>query len=95
MAHCIRGSNLRVLRTGSSGWLGRFLAPRLRAAGHHVIGLDVAQGAETHVIGSVADRTVVERTFSDHQIIRSMQSYMPALVTSLTFAALLPCTLSK
>ena len=35
---------MRVLLTGSSGWLGRFLAPRLRAAGHEVIGLDVAPG---------------------------------------------------
>jgi nucleoside-diphosphate-sugar epimerase len=30
---------MRVLLTGSSGWLGRFLAPRLRAAGHVAIGL--------------------------------------------------------
>jgi UDP-glucose 4-epimerase len=59
---------VRVLLTGSSGWLGRFLAPRLRAAGHRVIGLDLASGADTHIIGSVADRTVVERSFSDHDI---------------------------
>ena len=57
-----------VLLTGSSGWLGRFLAPRLRVAGHTVIGLDVAPGADTHVIGSVADRTTVQRAFSDYNI---------------------------
>ena len=59
---------MRVLLTGSSGWFGRFLAPRLRAVGHVVIGLDVAPGAETFVIGSVADRTFVERACSDHGI---------------------------
>jgi nucleoside-diphosphate-sugar epimerase len=55
---------VRVLLTGSSGWLGRFLAPRLRVAGHSVIGLDVAPGADTEIIGSVADRPTVDRAFA-------------------------------
>lgn len=59
---------MRILLTGSSGWLGRCLAPRLRAAGHQVIGLDVAPGADTDVRGSVADRALVERTFGAHGI---------------------------
>ena len=64
----IEGFVMRVLFTGSSGWLGRFLAPRLRAAGHVPIGLDVAPGADTHVVGSVAERAVVERALSNHGI---------------------------
>ena len=55
---------MRILLTGSSGWLGRFLAPRLRAAGHLVVGLDVAPGPDTQVVGSVAERATVERTFA-------------------------------
>jgi UDP-glucose 4-epimerase len=56
---------LRVLLTGSSGWLGRFLAPRLREAGHEVVGLDIAAGADTDVIGSVADRRLIDRVFDE------------------------------
>ena len=59
---------MRLLLTGSSGWLGRYLAPRLRAAGHEVIGLDVAPGADTAIVGSVAERLLVERVFADHRI---------------------------
>ena len=52
---------MRVLLTGSTGWLGRHLAPRLAALGHEVTGLDVAPGPHTQVIGSVASRTTVDR----------------------------------
>lgn len=61
-------SALSVLLTGSSGWLGRFLAPLLRGQGHRVTGLDVAPGADTGIIGSVADRALVDRLFADHAI---------------------------
>lgn len=59
---------MRVLLTGSSGWLGRFLAPMLRKAGHRVTGLDVAPGADTDVVASVADRAIVDRVFAEHGI---------------------------
>lgn len=59
---------MRILLTGSSGWLGRYLAPMLREAGHRVTGLDVAPGRDTDVVGSVADRALVERTFGEHGI---------------------------
>jgi nucleoside-diphosphate-sugar epimerase len=59
---------MRLLLTGSSGWLGRFLAPRLREEGHEVTGLDVAPGADTDVLGSVADRALIERVFAERGI---------------------------
>lgn len=59
---------MHVLLTGSSGWLGRFLAPRLRSAGHDVTGLDVAPGASTQVMGNVADRALIDRVFGERNI---------------------------
>jgi nucleoside-diphosphate-sugar epimerase len=59
---------MRILLTGSTGWLGRFLAPRLRADGHEVIGLDVAPGPNTDILGSVADADLVARTFGEKGI---------------------------
>lgn len=62
--HC-SGGGMQLLLTGSSGWLGRFLAPMLRAHGHDVLGLDVAAGVDTQVIGSVADSALVDRLFRE------------------------------
>ncbi len=59
---------MRILLTGSSGWLGRFLAPRLVQGGHEVTGLDVAAGPDTDVVGTVADRVLIDRIFGEHGI---------------------------
>jgi UDP-glucose 4-epimerase len=58
---------VQILLTGASGWLGRFLAPLLRAQGHTVFGLDVAPGPDTDVVGSVADGPLIERLFDAHR----------------------------
>ncbi|NYF33043.1 NAD(P)-dependent oxidoreductase [Sphingopyxis sp. JAI108] len=59
---------MRVLLTGSSGWLGRTLAPLLVEHGHRITGLDVVPGAHTDVIGTVADRALIERVMGEHGI---------------------------
>ena len=59
---------MRILLTGSSGWLGQTLAPRLRAGGHEVIGLDPRPSPDTTVVGSVADRATVRAAIGDFRI---------------------------
>lgn len=59
---------MRVLLTGSSGWLGRHLAPLLVEKGHRVTGLDVVPGTHTAVIGTVADRALVDRAMGENGI---------------------------
>ncbi|MBS0473449.1 MAG: NAD(P)-dependent oxidoreductase [Proteobacteria bacterium] len=59
---------MRILLTGSSGWLGQWLAPRLVALGHDVIGIDPVPGAATTILGSIADRSLVRQAIGDHRI---------------------------
>ncbi len=59
---------MRILVTGSSGWLGQTLVPRLRRDGHFVVGLDPVASATTQIVGSVADRALVRATLRDFAI---------------------------
>ncbi len=59
---------MNILVTGSSGWLGQTLVPRLRRDGHTVVGLDPEPGATTDVVGSVVDRALVRSTIRAHGI---------------------------
>ena len=59
---------MNVLMTGSSGWLGQTLVPRLARDGHKVVGLDPEPGATTSVVGSVVDRALVRRVIRDEGI---------------------------
>jgi UDP-glucose 4-epimerase len=59
---------MRILLTGSSGWLGQTLAPRLERDGHHVVGLDPVPSATTQVVGSIADRALVRAAMRDFEI---------------------------
>jgi UDP-glucose 4-epimerase len=59
---------MRVLVTGSSGWLGRTLVPQLRAAGHLVTGLDLAPAPLTDVVGSITDAALLRAMIREREI---------------------------
>ena len=59
---------MNILVTGSSGWLGQTLVPRLVREGHRVVGLDPVPAPTTHIVGTVADRTLVRRVLRDNGI---------------------------
>jgi UDP-glucose 4-epimerase len=56
---------MRILVTGSSGWLGQSLVLRLSEEGHDVVGMDPVPSRITQIVGSVADREVVHAAIHD------------------------------
>src|SRR5262245_14580495 len=59
---------MRILVTGSSGWLGQTLVPRLRRDGHDVVGIDPLPSPTTRIVGSIEDRALVRAAIRDHAI---------------------------
>lgn len=75
---------MRILMTGSSGWLGQTLLPRLRSAGHDVLGLDPVPAPTTGIVGSIVDRDLVRRTLRElgaEAIIHSGALHKPHVAT--------------
>ncbi len=52
---------MRILVTGSAGHLGEALVRILSEREHEVIGLDRLESPHTNVVGSIADRQIVQR----------------------------------
>ncbi|HWM67489.1 MAG TPA: NAD(P)-dependent oxidoreductase [Steroidobacteraceae bacterium] len=52
---------MRVLVTGSAGHLGEALMRSIADSSHEPVGIDIKASAFTHYVGSIADRSFVER----------------------------------
>jgi UDP-glucose 4-epimerase len=52
---------MKILVSGSAGHLGEALMRTLQSTDHAAVGLDITASPFTHVVGSIADRVVVER----------------------------------
>jgi nucleoside-diphosphate-sugar epimerase len=72
---------MRVLVTGGTGFTGKALVRRLLGEGHEVVALDYKEGLATDelrqagaevVIGSVTDRTVVDRCMGGVEIVHHL-----------------------
>jgi nucleoside-diphosphate-sugar epimerase len=59
---------MRILMTGSSGWLGQTLVPRLSREGHQVVGIDPVPAPTTQIVGTVANRALVKATMREFAI---------------------------
>ena len=76
---------MRILVTGSSGWLGQTLVARLTQEEHHVLGMDPVPSHTTQLVGSVADRDLVRaaiRDFGVDAIIHAGALHKPNIETS-------------
>jgi UDP-glucose 4-epimerase len=51
---------MKLLITGSSGHLGEALMRRLAGGPHETVGLDIVPSRFTNIVGSIADRSVVD-----------------------------------
>jgi UDP-glucose 4-epimerase len=75
---------MRILITGSSGWLGQTLVPRLERDEHVVVGIDPVPAPTTHIVGSIADRGLVRaalRDFAIEAIIHAGALHKPNIAT--------------
>lgn len=73
---------MSILVTGSAGHLGEALVRVFRAAGEHVIGLDIRRSPHTDHVGSVTDRHFLGHVFRGvRSVIHTAALHKPHLVT--------------
>lgn len=60
---------MKVVITGSSGYLGKALAKRFKEQQHDVVGIDVLESNETTVVGSITDKNLTGQVFKGADVI--------------------------
>ena len=73
---------MRVLVTGSAGHLGEALVRSLRNTNHEAVGLDILKSGFTSIVGSIADRALVERSMHGvDAVMHTATLHKPHIVT--------------
>src|SRR4051812_13074781 len=54
-------NKMRIVITGSAGYLGRALVKKFREQQHDVVGIDILESNETTVVGSITDKNLIEK----------------------------------
>lgn len=60
---------MKILVTGSAGHLGDAMVRSMQTAGHDVVGIDLLASPTTHIVGSIADRSVVQHCMAGVQAV--------------------------
>ena len=73
---------MNILITGSSGHLGTALSIVLSKSNHKVLGIDVIEGNHTHHIGSLVDKTFVQKYMKGIDVVlHTATLHKPHIVT--------------
>ena len=73
---------MTILVTGSAGHLGEGLMRTLLEAGHQPVGVDIKRSAFTHEVGSITDRSFLERCMRGvHAVVHTATLHKPHIAT--------------
>ncbi len=73
---------MHILVTGSSGQLGAEVCRQLKAAGHHVRGIDILPGLHTDQCANISDRTAVDQAIQQVEaVIHTASLHAPHVPT--------------
>lgn len=60
---------MRIVITGSTGYLGKALVKKFREQQHDVIGIDILESNETTIVGSITNKNLIEKALRGSDVI--------------------------